>query len=61
MPIELINTHSLFEYEILADRSCCYPQGCAEKQTSNLFSYGKEVGTVSKKLEEASGLVASRT
>jgi hypothetical protein len=34
--------------------------GCEEKQTSNLFSYGKEVGTVSKKLEEASGLVASR-
>jgi hypothetical protein len=32
-----------------------------KNQTSNLFSYGKEVGTVSKKLERSfRGLVASR-
>ncbi|MBP9926937.1 MAG: hypothetical protein KBF45_13230 [Cyclobacteriaceae bacterium] len=35
--------------------------GCQEKPESNLFSDGKELGTVSKKLKEASGLVASRT
>jgi hypothetical protein len=36
--------------------------GCTnERSSSNLFSGGKEVGTVSNKLEEASGLVASRS
>lgn len=34
---------------------------CEEKPASNLFANGKEEGIVSKKLEEASGLVASRT
>ncbi len=35
-------------------------QACSQAQpTSNLFSEGKSLGTVSRKLEEASGLIAS--
>jgi hypothetical protein len=34
--------------------------GCSKKNASNLFSEGKILGEVDKKLEEASGLVASK-